>query len=80
MRMTYLTGKNIFYGGGHDEYQHDNADDANNAHAPHDPLPIVLCIMASFIRRPLPRRRHRSAGVLTDVTEQFDFGRVLDGI
>ena len=30
-RMTYLIGKNIFYEGGHDEYQHDNADDANNA-------------------------------------------------
>jgi hypothetical protein len=29
--MTYLIGKNIFYEGGHDEYQHDNADDANNA-------------------------------------------------
>ena len=24
------TGKNIFLEGGHDEHQHDNADDANN--------------------------------------------------
>jgi hypothetical protein len=80
VRMTYLTGKIIFYEGGHDEYQHDNADDATTPMPHMIPLPIVLCIMASFIRRPLPRRRHRSVGVLIHVTEQFDFGRVLDGI
>jgi hypothetical protein len=28
------TGKNIFHEGGHDEHQHDNADDANNTPAP----------------------------------------------
>ena len=73
------TGKNIFHEGGHDEHQHDNADDTPLPHM--IPLPIVLCILASFIRRPLPRRRHRSSvGVLIDVTEQFDFGRVPDKI
>jgi hypothetical protein len=74
------TGKTIFHEGGHDEHQHDNADDTPLSHML--PLPIMLCILASFIRRPLPRsRRHRpSVGVLIDVTEQFDFGRVPDKI
>ena len=44
------------------------------------PQPIVSCILAPFIRRPLPRRRHRSSGVLIDVTEQFDFGVAKAGV
>src|SRR5467141_2447190 len=74
------TGKNIFHEGGTTNIS-TTMPTMPTTPLPHMiPLPIVLCIMASFIRRPLPRRRHRSSvGVLIDVTEQFDFGRVPDG-
>src|ERR1700686_5363797 len=74
------TGKNIFHEGGHDEHQHDNADDANNTSAPHDSAAHRV-VYLGFLHSTATRRRHRSsAGVLIDVTEQFDFGRVPDKI